>query len=82
MTSLSGVGIGRGIAIGPILRMPEPLPEPSDAASTITADAEKVRAVASLAATAADIRLRGERAGVAVRPGCRQLGSGRAADQG
>jgi len=66
-STLSGVGIGRGIAIGSILRMPEPLPEPSDAASSSTPDAEKVRAVASLAATAADIRLRGERAGGAAK---------------
>jgi phosphoenolpyruvate-protein phosphotransferase (PTS system enzyme I) len=63
MTSLSGVGIGRGLAIGEILRMPDPLPEPSDAASESTPDAEKVRAAGSLAATAADIRLRGGRAG-------------------
>lgn len=64
---INGIGIGRGIAIGPILRMPEPLPDPSDAASNLSADAEKVRAVASLAATAADIRLRGERAGGAAK---------------
>jgi len=65
--SLSGVGIGRGLAIGEILRMPDPLPEPSDAASTTTPDAEKVRAAGSLAATAADIRLRGDRAGGAAK---------------
>ena len=28
---LRGVGVGRGIAVGPILRMPEPLPQPADA---------------------------------------------------
>lgn len=61
--TLQGVGIGRGLAIGPIVRMPDPLPEPSDAASTLAADAEKVRAAGALAATAADIRLRGEKAG-------------------
>ncbi len=60
---MQGVGIGRGIAIGPVLRMPDPLPQPSDAASTLTGEAEKVRAAGALAATAADIRLRGERAG-------------------
>ena len=63
MSSLTGVGIGRGLAVGPILRMPEPLPEPTDAASTVGADAEKVRVAGALAATAADIRLRGARAG-------------------
>ena len=67
MPTLSGVGIGRGLAIGEILRMPDPLPEPSDAASTSTPDAEKVRAAGSLAATAADIRLRGGRAGGAAK---------------
>ena len=64
---LRGVGIGRGLAIGTILRMPDPLPEPSDAASTLTPDAEKVRAAGALAATAVDIRLRGERAGGAAK---------------
>lgn len=68
MTStVTGVGIGRGIAIGPILRMPDPLPEPADVASALTADAEKVRAAGALAATAADIRLRGARAGGAAK---------------
>ena len=63
MSTLTGVGIGRGLAVGPILRMPEPLPEPTDAASTVGGDAEKVRAAGALAAAAADIRLRGARAG-------------------
>jgi len=67
MSDLTGVGIGRGLAVGPILRMPEPLPEPADAASTEGADAEKVRAAGALAATAADIRLRGQRAGGAAK---------------
>jgi len=62
-TDLRGTGIGRGVAVGPVLRMPDPLPEPEDTASTLTPDAEKERARASLAATAAIIRHRGERAG-------------------
>jgi phosphotransferase system enzyme I (PtsI) len=60
---LQGVGIGRGLAFGPVLRMPEPLPEPPDAPSTLTPDAEEERAAGALAATAALIRVRGERAG-------------------
>ncbi|NEM90577.1 phosphoenolpyruvate--protein phosphotransferase [Galbitalea soli] len=60
---LQGVGIGRGLAVGPILRMPEPLAEPGDEPSALAPDAEKVRVAGALAATAADIRLRGERAG-------------------
>jgi phosphotransferase system enzyme I (PtsI) len=65
--TLQGVGIGRGLAVGPILRMPDPLPEPADDASTVGSDAEKVRAAGALAATAADIRLRGQRAGGAAK---------------
>ncbi|MDO9398483.1 MAG: phosphoenolpyruvate--protein phosphotransferase [Herbiconiux sp.] len=60
---LHGTGIGRGIAVGTVLRMPEPLPEPEETPSALTPDAEKERARASLAATAAIIRHRGERAG-------------------
>jgi len=67
VATLHGVGIGRGLAIGPVLRMPDPLPEPSDARSAASADVEKVRAAGALAATAADIRLRGERAGGSAR---------------
>jgi phosphotransferase system enzyme I (PtsI) len=67
MSALTGVGIGRGLAIGTVLRMPDPLPDPSDAASTLKPDAEKVRVAGALAATAVDIRLRGERAGGAAK---------------
>jgi len=65
--TLQGVGIGRGLAVGTILRMPDPLPEPADTASTESSDAEKVRVAGALAATAADIRLRGNRAGGAAK---------------
>lgn len=65
---LHGSGIGTGIAIGPVLRMPDPLPEPADttragAAGDETARAEKARAAAALAATAESIAARGRRAG-------------------
>jgi phosphotransferase system enzyme I (PtsI) len=49
--------------MGPVIRMPDPLPEPSEAPSVQGADAEKVRAAGALASAAADIRLRGEKAG-------------------
>ena len=39
-TTLGGVGIGRGIAIGPVIRMPDPLPEPHDTPSALDPDAE------------------------------------------
>ncbi|MCS5718213.1 phosphoenolpyruvate--protein phosphotransferase [Herbiconiux sp. CPCC 205763] len=58
--TLHGTGIGRGIAVGTVLRMPDPLPEPDETPSTLTPDAEKDRARASLAATAVVIRHRGE----------------------
>ncbi|MCU1580893.1 MAG: ptsA1 [Microbacteriaceae bacterium] len=58
-----GVGIGRGLAVGPVLRMPEPLPEPADQPSSLSADAEQERITDALAATAVTIRLRGEKAG-------------------
>ena len=40
---LRGVGIGLGVAQGPVARMSEPLPAPSDAPSTLTADEESAR---------------------------------------
>ncbi|MCU1585524.1 MAG: ptsA1 [Microbacteriaceae bacterium] len=62
-SELHGVGIGRGLTFGPVLRMPEPLPEPLDIPSGLGSDVEKEHATAALASTAALIRLRGERAG-------------------
>ena len=64
---LTGVGIGRGVAIGPAVHMPAPPEEPHDAKSALGADEEKIRVAGSLAAVAADIRLRGERAGGAAK---------------
>ncbi|WP_210479756.1 phosphoenolpyruvate--protein phosphotransferase [Naasia sp. SYSU D00948] len=63
MSSLQGVGIGRSIVVGPVLRMPDKLPEPATLSSTIGPDAEKERVTHALAGTAADIRGRGEKAG-------------------
>lgn len=61
--ALTGIGIGRGVAVAPVRRMPDPLPEPPTTPSTIGPDAEKERVTHALAATAADIRDRAERAG-------------------
>ncbi|MDQ1609562.1 MAG: phosphoenolpyruvate-protein phosphotransferase system enzyme, partial [Microbacteriaceae bacterium] len=60
---LQGVGVGLGLAVGPVIRMPDPLPEPADVAPSLGAEAENERASSALATTAAVIRHRGERAG-------------------
>ncbi|KQW08005.1 phosphoenolpyruvate-protein phosphotransferase [Leifsonia sp. Root4] len=60
---VSGTGIGSGIAIGPVVRMPDPLPEPLDVPSAIGADAEGQRAERALRAVAAELRRRGGLAG-------------------
>ncbi|GAA3581758.1 phosphoenolpyruvate--protein phosphotransferase [Klugiella xanthotipulae] len=61
--TLHGIGIGRQLAVGPVLRMPDPLPAPSDTVSELTAAEETERVNVSLAAVAADLMARGERAG-------------------
>lgn len=60
---LRGVGVGRGVAVGPILRMPEPLPEPADAGHGGDAAAELETVQRSLAAVAADLAAKGQKAG-------------------
>jgi phosphotransferase system enzyme I (PtsI) len=64
---LSGIGIGQGVALGPVIRMADPLPEPLDTPSGRTPAEEGERARASLGAVAADLLSRGERAGGAAR---------------
>lgn len=60
---LNGVGVGRGLAVGPILRMPDPLSEPVDTAHGGDATAELAVVTVALAAVAAELRSRGEKAG-------------------
>lgn len=60
---LQGIGIGRGAVLGPVLRMPEPLPEPSDQPRTADASEENLRAMAALRATSEDLRSRADRVG-------------------
>ncbi len=60
---LRGIGVGRGVAVGPVLRMPEPLPEPADAAHGGDADAEFASVQVALAAVAGELAAKGERAG-------------------
>ncbi|GAB2697510.1 phosphotransferase system enzyme I (PtsI) [Microbacterium marinum] len=63
MTELRGVGIGLGIAHGPIARMAEPLPAPEDVPSTLGADEETTRVKEAIAAVARELEQRGETAG-------------------
>ncbi len=63
MTTLSGIGVGRGVAVGPVRRMADPLPEPPTTPSTLGPDAEKERVTHALAATAEDILARAQKAG-------------------
>ncbi|MBF0673401.1 MAG: phosphoenolpyruvate--protein phosphotransferase [Salinibacterium sp.] len=63
MRELRGVGVGRGIAAGPVLRMPDPLPEPDATPRTADAEAEKATVSEALAAVASELTERGQRAG-------------------
>ena len=67
MTELRGVGIGLGVAQGPVARMAEPLPAPSDARSTIAVDEESARVREAVAAVARELEERGAEAGGAAR---------------
>lgn len=60
---VSGIGIGRGTAIGPVLRMPEPLAEPAEIPSEANPVVDYERVAVALAATAADLVVLGARAG-------------------
>ena len=62
--NIKGVGIGRGVAVGPVIRMAAPLPEPSDAprAENISAETEIARVEKSLALVNADLNRRAEEA--------------------
>ncbi len=63
MSELRGVGIGLGVAQGPVARMAEPLPAPEDVASTRTPDEELARVREAVAAVARELEERGSQAG-------------------
>lgn len=63
MTELRGVGIGLGVAQGPVARMAEPAPAPSDAPSTLSVEEEKARVTDAVAAVARELEERGALAG-------------------
>jgi phosphotransferase system enzyme I (PtsI) len=60
---LRGVGVGRGVAVGPILRMPDPLPEPEQAKHDGDADRELRSVTDALDAVAAELGKRASAAG-------------------
>ena len=64
---LHGIGVGRGVAVGPILRMPDPLPEPTDSPRSVDAAAELATVTSALSTVAAELLARGETAGGAAR---------------
>lgn len=63
MSELRGVGIGLGVAQGPVARMAEPLPAPEDTASTRTPEEETARVREAVAAVARELEERGSHAG-------------------
>jgi len=63
MAELRGVGIGLGVAQGPVARMAEPLPAPSDGPSTLSIEEETARVREAVAAVARELETRGEQAG-------------------
>ncbi|HEX5812303.1 MAG TPA: phosphoenolpyruvate--protein phosphotransferase [Pseudonocardia sp.] len=63
MTLLNGIGVCPGIAVGPLVRMPDPVPEPSAGPSQATdANAERLRISPAMEAVAAELRARAEKA--------------------
>ncbi|MGL3151128.1 phosphoenolpyruvate--protein phosphotransferase [Microbacterium sp. A82] len=63
MTELRGVGIGSGVAQGPVVRMAEALPDPESTPSALGVEAERTRAREAVAAVAAELQKRADAAG-------------------
>lgn len=63
MSELSGIGIGRGIATGPVARMSPPPPAPEDRASELSLEDETQRVKEAVAAVAAELDERGRAVG-------------------
>ena len=60
---LSGIGVGRAVATGPVRRMPDPLPEPSEHETVADVDAEIARTRSALQQVSSELTDRGARAG-------------------
>ncbi|WP_431826409.1 phosphoenolpyruvate--protein phosphotransferase [Microbacterium algeriense] len=63
MSELRGVGIGLGVAQGPVVRMSEAMPTPENTPSTAGADAERARVREAVSTVARELNERGEAAG-------------------
>lgn len=63
MSELRGVGIGLGIAHGPVVRMTEALPAPAQTPSAAGAEAERARVREAISHVAQELTTRGEAAG-------------------
>ena len=61
--NLQGIGVGRGVAVGTILRMPDPLAEPLVLGHAGDVAAELATVKSALADVAAELTARGENAG-------------------
>jgi phosphotransferase system enzyme I (PtsI) len=62
-TTIPGVGIGLGVAQGPVARMAAPLPAPENTPSTLGVDAETARVREAVHAVARELEERGAQAG-------------------
>ncbi|WP_460801758.1 phosphoenolpyruvate--protein phosphotransferase [Microbacterium sp. GXF6406] len=63
MTELRGVGVGRGVAHGPVVRMAEPLPAPENSPSDLDPEAERARVREAVSTVAAELQQRAVAAG-------------------
>ena len=63
MSELSGIGVGRGIAAGPVRRMPDPLPIPDEKPFTGDVDAAVAATATAMATVGAWLKERGAKAG-------------------
>lgn len=55
---INGIGVGRGVAVGAVLRMSEPVAEPADRPRVTDAAAESARMLLALSETAAELASR------------------------
>ncbi|WP_435746083.1 phosphoenolpyruvate--protein phosphotransferase [Microbacterium sp. PMB16] len=63
MSELRGVGIGLGVAQGPVVRMAEPVPAPENTPSALGAEAERQRSRDAVETVARELNERGAKAG-------------------